>query len=539
MKKVDAVYRESTVRRYKGNPSIEALPPNMSLQQIQKNLTGKVDYDVRDVDEEDIDRIHMISSLLDDFFQPLSTHVKLEKKLSILIRKGYVGRNLADGSHKTHMQNGYERIMSGDLEARVFEGPESTASSLLLTGVPGCGKTTTIRRILSTYPQVIFHEKYNFTQVVYLRIDCPHDGGIKNLCINFFRELDRVLGTTYELRYVKKRHNIETLLNLIPQVANKHGLGVLIIDEIQHLSRKNSGGINNMLSFFVTMVNTIGLPVVFVGTPKARDLFENDLRSARRGAGLGSLLWGPMENSSLTWVGFTDALWRFQWLRKHDDVLSEELRDCWFDLSQGVHDIVVKLFVLAQMRAIVTKTERITPKLMEQVYYDDLKPVHSMLGALRSKDPEKISQFSDLTLPDIEQRTLEMSSFILESLKKNDSSRNTYGGNREAERIHNQLLRLGCDESRIVPLVERVFDEHTDISPHKLMRIILNWYESNDLKVEECKPKPERVKSVPQSKWNTLDSNALRFKLSQSSGGNLYGQLKKDSLIFDMSSWMQ
>ncbi len=37
-----------------------------------------------------------------------------------------------------------------------------------------------------------------------------------------------------------------------------------------------------MLNFFVTLVNTIGLPVILVGTPKARDIFEKDFRSARR-----------------------------------------------------------------------------------------------------------------------------------------------------------------------------------------------------------------------------------------------------------------
>ncbi|HAS89186.1 MAG TPA: hypothetical protein DCS48_07760 [Desulfovibrio sp.] len=317
---VYAVYRDETTRKYKGNPKIEALPPKMNLKKIKKCLTGKVEFDVRDIYEDDIDRIHMISSLLDDFFQPLTTHVEFERKLSLLIRKGYVGRNLADGSLRKHQQNGYERVMAGDLDAFVFDTPISTASSMLLTGVPGCGKSSTIDRILATYPQVILHEKYNFTQLVYLKIDCPHDGGIKNLCINFFRAIDRVLDTDYETIYVKKRHNIETLLSLIPQVANKHGLGVLVIDEIQHLYGRSSGGVNNMMSFFVTMENTIGLPVVFVGTPKARDIFEKELRLARRGVGLGSLVWEPMKNiapivdprsgkiKTNEWRSFTDVL---------------------------------------------------------------------------------------------------------------------------------------------------------------------------------------------------------------------------------------
>lgn len=37
------------------------------------------------------------------------------------------------------------------------------------------------------------------------------------------------------------------------------------------------------------MVNTIGVPVMLIGTPKAREIFEIDLRSARRGSGLGAI----------------------------------------------------------------------------------------------------------------------------------------------------------------------------------------------------------------------------------------------------------
>lgn len=73
------------------------------------------------------------------------------------------------------------------------------------------------------------------------------------------------------------------------QISNHHAIGLLVIDEIQHLSVNKSGGAEKMLNFFVTLVNTVGLPVVMVGTPKARFIFEGDLRSARRGAGFGSV----------------------------------------------------------------------------------------------------------------------------------------------------------------------------------------------------------------------------------------------------------
>ena len=379
---VNAIYQKQSVPQYRGNPLIEALPPIMSQKDLRAGLTGEVQFDPHDIFAAGRERAHIIASLLDDFFQPLSAHLQLEERLSIMIRMGYVGRNLDDGSLNTHMQNGYERVMTGDLKAFRFHHANSTASSMLLIGCSGSGKSTTLNKILATYPQVIFHKERNFTQLTYLKIDCPHDGSLKNLCIQFFRGLDRVLHTNYEVKYTRKRHGIDTLLALMSQVANAHAIGVLVIDEIQHLSRKRSGGIDKMLNFFVTLVNTIGLPVIFVGTPKARPIFEKDLRSGRRGAGLGALLWEQMKASAPTidhatgqtqkteWTAFSDKLWRYQWLQKRSEALSDDVRDCWYNLSQGVLDIVVKLFVLAQLRAIATGVERITTGLLKKVYED-------------------------------------------------------------------------------------------------------------------------------------------------------------------------
>jgi hypothetical protein len=535
---VTAVYEPSCIPQYKGNPLIEALPPLMNNAKVIRNLTGKIQFDPKTIFAEGRERAHVISSLLDDFFQPLTAHIQLEEKVSIMMRQGYVGRNLADGSLNTHMQNGYERVMTGELDAFKFEHAKSTASSLSLIGCSGSGKTTTIARIFATYPQVIYHEEYNFTQITYLKVDCPHDGTLKNLCIQFFREIDRVLHTDYETKYTGKRHGVEKLLAMMSQVANLHAIGVLIIDEIQHLDRRRSGGVAKMLNFFVTLVNTIGLPVIFVGTPKAIPIFEKDLRSARRGAGLGALIWEPMKEpeSSIRaqkeWQAFTDRLWKYQWLQKRDEKLSEALRAHWFDLSQGVLDIVVKLFVLSQLRAISTGTERITPRLMQQVYRDELKPVHPMLAALRSGDPERIAEYSDLIVPNIDQKLLELTATI-KSQSPLIQKAAALEGNSQAQRLYNLLVGMDCDEEIVPSLVEKILDKHPNLSTSQMIAMALERYEAprKSSKLQKCK-------LLPQRKWHTLDSEDLRFMFSQGGPEEMYEQLGKRSLIFDVENWL-
>jgi uncharacterized protein len=47
-------------------------------------------------------------------------------------------------------------------------------------------------------------------------------------------------------------------------------------------------------------VNVASIPIVMIGTPKANEILQEDLRSARRSAGLGSLIWEPMRNEAPT-----------------------------------------------------------------------------------------------------------------------------------------------------------------------------------------------------------------------------------------------
>ncbi len=345
---INAVYRKS-FGSYEGNPFIEALPAVLEPRQVAEKIQGAIDFTSYDTQASASVRAHLISQMMEQFFYPINRHIDLEKKLSIMIREGYVGRNPKDGSLNTRLQNGYERLMSGEDDSFRFPAVTSTARSLAFIGCSGSGKTTTLNKILSLYPQVIYHPELNFTQIVYLRVDCPHDGSLKSLCLHFFRAIDQALDTNYEKKYALKRHGVETLLNLMRQISNHHAIGILVIDEIQHLSINKSGGAEKMLNFFVTLVNTVGLPVVMVGTPKARFIFEADLRSARRGAGFGSVFWEQMKQEPdiklgdgktmrSEWNQFTDKLWRLQWLKKSDIILSNRVRERWYDLSQDILD---------------------------------------------------------------------------------------------------------------------------------------------------------------------------------------------------------
>jgi hypothetical protein len=544
-KYVHAKYRETGVSRYKGNPFVEALPPIMDIKGIRNSLRSSVSLNDDELTVSGSIRAHCIAGLLDDFFQPISSHVQLQEKLSIMIRSGYVGRNPINGSLNKHLQNGYERLMSGDLEVFRFEEVKSTAQSMSLIGCSGSGKTTTLTKFLTTYPQVIYHQEYNIEQVVYLKIDCSHNGSLDELCRNFFRAMDLALGTTYEKKYGKKGIGVPTKLAQMTQLANLHALGVLVIDEIQHLNRAMSGGSENMLNFFVTMVNTIGLPVILVGTPKAREIFDIDFRSARRSAGFGAIEWHPMPQHSKRgakseWEALSNKLWTFQWLRKRDLLLTDEIRDTWYDLSQGILDIVVKLFVLSQLRAIVTGTERITKEIMRQVYDDELKPVHPMLAALRSGDTEKILKFSDLSLRDVDKRVIQLIQKIeAEKLTTNkmDGDLSSLGNNENAKRLYLTLRQLGYETENLAELLAELYKNNPGLTQKELLPIIIKWL--NEGGSEDTRKQTKSTNLIKIKDWNRLDSDDIRFIYSLSdSPDSLWAALQKQGKTLDLDVWL-
>ena len=559
---IKAEYRKTGVKRYDDNPFIEALPSILEPKGVVSAIGSNVNFSESDKNASTTIRSHMLVGLMNGFFQPISRHILLENRLSLMLREGYVGRNIADGNLSQKLQDGYQRVKNGELLTFRYRDNESTATSLAFIGASGSGKTTTINRILGNYPQSIYHSKYNFTQIVYLKIDCPHDGSLKSLCMHFFREIDRVLNTNYERKYGQKRHSVETLITLMGHLANHHAIGLLIIDEIQHLSIGKSGGAEKMLNFFVTLVNTVNLPIVMIGTPKARFVFEGDFRSARRGAGLGSIFWEQMKEEPNTvssngnvekseWNAFTDKLWRYQWLTKADVTLSDEIRSKWYELSQGILDIVVKLFVLAQFRAIDSGIERITVKVLEKTYQEELKPIHPMINALQSGNANRIAQYSDLVIPDIDHKVLVLQEKITHRFEGIDDEA-TYQGHEQSIRLHRLLKEIGYDSSLLPNVITQIFNDFPNIEIKQAMPVVMQILAENKDNLTIQSPysnagsksnslKSTKVKSLVVKEWHTLDNEDLRFQFSQKEDGKLfYEHLKENtSIIFDLEAFMK
>jgi ABC-type oligopeptide transport system ATPase subunit len=538
---------------YGDNPLITKLPPILDTKSVIKHLRGKLKFIPEQRFLPQPERIHLIAQLPHDFFQPLTKHLSLEQKISIMIRQGYVSRNINNGDRQRHLHAAFQQLEPSNESSYRYAPPESTATSMSIIGCSGSGKTTTMNKILRYYPQVIGHKELGLKQIVFLKIDCPHDSSLKNLCSNFFRAVDLALGdTNFEHRFTRSRLNVNAMLQQMKIIANNYSIGLLIIDEIQHLNTKKSGGAEIILNFFVTLVNVASIPIVMIGTPKANEILQEDLRSARRSAGLGSLIWEPMRNEApipypgdpdqmiiSEWYAFTNKLWQYQWVQQPTE-LTDELRNTWYYYTQGIPDLVVKLFCLVQIHAITIGLEKITSELFKKVYEEQLQPVHDILDALRSGNPARIARYSDLTIPQVQIKEYVEKQLFKSELKMKKQHKDL---GPHYSTLIGMLTALGHPAATIEPYVTSTLKRYPNEKLQVLLQHILEILDSSSTEDERGqdqtmtpvkKPRASR-KVMKAEEWKSTEANDLRnfFSQAQEQEVDVYELLKSSKYLFN------
>ena len=526
---VEAIYSEQELEEYKGNPFIEALPlPNYDSSFIIDQLAYYPKYSEQ---ERQLDRNYRLNcvSRLFRYFQPLDKHLLIERMFSQTIRAGYLCRNPIQTKHVEALQKGYQSLKSGEKFKYNLES-FNAVHGFSIIGVSGIGKTTAVEKILSTYSQVIIHSNYkdilpSVYQVVYLKLDCPFDGSLKALCRMFFQELDRLLGTEYYRLYGRSKYSIDEMMISMTQLVRLHGIGCVVLDEIQCLSMSKSGGAEKMLNFFMSLTNILGIPFILIGTMKALSVLQLDFRQARRGAGQGNIIWERMSNDSM-WNLLIEGMWRYQWTSNEIE-LTPEISNALYDESQGIIDIAIKIYAMAQMNAISSGSETITAHDIHTIAKEQLSLVQPMVNALRSGMISEIAKFDDIRPFDISSflnkkiEEVQFQEAILSSKKAEKEKRQ-----KETEDIIQsstlKLIDLGINPKKAQNLVKKVLKTKVDSSSvNDVVKLaILLSMEDQELNAD--------------SKSTKLDCDDLRNLLTENKE-DFYEKLKENGYVAKIS----
>ncbi|MGL4475845.1 MAG: ATP-binding protein [Shewanella sp.] len=522
-----ATYIDAEIAEYEDHPLINALPRINSPQQTAELIRRTPVVRPEEVALPAHIRRHAMLRIMDGFLYPTKAHLQLEQTISSMIRQGYLSRNIANKSYQETLNSTAEFTQHVSRNA----GNEALVSSVI--GCSGAGKSTAVEAVLASYDQVIMHPHYQHVQIVWLKVECPHDASVKSLCINFFRALDLALDNNnqYEKQYVKPRSNAEMLLGDFARIAALHSIGLLVIDEIQHLERSSSGVSERILRFFVQLTNTIKLPILFVGTPKAYELFSPSMRSARRASQFGSINWNRFNTADKTgkgsdWDRFFERLWSLQWF-KSPQPLTNEIKNLFWDYSQGIAHVAVTLFYLCQTRAVTVGREIINRELVDSVFNDELHMIRPMIRALQSGLDKEIEKYSDLEIPKaalIQHDPVYGVHEEVTNVKATESEDST-----KLQQLTSMLEQMGIGEDIAPAVAEQAVSELPNGNLFDLIAHIKNLE-------EKALPKPEKKKAKVVKLTPAYVENDLRLMVH--SKGGTYKTMKNEGVILRLSDYI-
>ena len=351
---VGAVYDDAPA----GNPFLAAMPDMLPPEKVFETIGSKpqIPYNLNHMTAEERRRhIPIINSV----FIPMNYMYNLYDILYRAIQTTYTTRTMIEEIRQIN-------ALFTDGEKLSFSTGADSGSIL---GVPGIGKTSTIKRCLSTMPQVIEHTEYMgkaffCKQVLYLHVECPSDCSVKTLAFNILAALDRAIGSHYlDNLTVLRSASASAAATQVKILCMTHHVGLILVDEIQNAvvtARKNRQ-VKPLIKFLVELTNDTSTGIYFVGTPLAEELFTSQEHLKRRTRGVRLL---PLKPDG-TYLDFLNGIWGYQYTAKPAP-LTDKLACKLYDHSGGIPAYIVKIFAESQVQALLMGRSCIDEKIMQR-----------------------------------------------------------------------------------------------------------------------------------------------------------------------------
>ncbi|HCM0824544.1 TPA: ATP-binding protein [Vibrio parahaemolyticus] len=354
-----AVYQDAILPEHQGNPIIEALPAKKAWVSVMEEFSNYPEYSEEIADHKDPLVRDEYLNRIEEIRQPLTDYEECFRAVERAIKKGYSSKNPLSPTTAQYLH--YLVDERPEIEPRTgYFQPKG--DGLTLIGESGVGKTSMVEQVLGYFPNVIVHDSYKGQplelgkQVVWIKVDCPSNSSVRDLCEEILSTLDLAL----DKEKTKPAGTIGALVRQLEQSIKSSYLGMLVIDEMQNLKFKRTGGENNLLRFLHRLVNKLGVPLFFVANPPFEQSLIKELKAARRAESGYHHTMSVLARESDSWNAFIDQLWQYQWTNVYT-ALTDELNDALHSLSVGNIDMASRTYREAQRLIIGSDDERITP----------------------------------------------------------------------------------------------------------------------------------------------------------------------------------
>ncbi|EHD9682385.1 ATP-binding protein, partial [Salmonella enterica] len=196
-------------------------------------------------------------------------------------------------------------------------------------------------------------------QVIWIKVNCPYNASVRDLCESILAMLDNVLGSDATKPAIRNG----SLARQIAQKIKSSFLGVLVIDEMQRLKFSRTGGEATLIDFLHEIVDSLGVSLVFCGNHPLEETLSKKLRIARRAESGGFIIISAPGYNTPDWQSFITYLWPLQWTNV-ETPLTRELNEELFLLSRGNLSVAQLIYRRAQMRVIGSGNEIINKAVL-------------------------------------------------------------------------------------------------------------------------------------------------------------------------------
>ncbi|KQW38381.1 ATP-binding protein [Rhizobacter sp. Root404] len=454
---------------YEGNPLITLLPA-LDPDKLAGLVSTDLSFDVTRRDHADHVRVQYLMGLM-KFYIPSAQQQQWMWSLWSLMCEGYRQRNPLKVSTTAAFNAMCESLVAN--KPRPASTPHFMDSSWcsVLIGTPGVGKSSTVKALLKSLGQDLYHHKAHgqLYQQLAIHIEPAKNSTGKALAQQVFSALrDAAKKTKHPMPYDENRmpETEPLLLRAIEVLSQKLNLGVLVIDELQHLYRGTGAMDEDAMKFLTSLINRLQVPIVFIGTWPCLALLSQEGRLARRAVSPASDFFRRMPDDE-EWEGFLRVLFRLQHTRQPVEV-NEGIIKSFYHHTQGIADLAVKLFVMAQLEAIADGSEELSLTLLDKVAREHLGIIAPWVKQIQHGKSEEDPAIYDAEPVDFPKyiKSFASSTAIRASRKRPGKHPTAFMGNDAALALQvvESLLSAGVGDEESA---KRMAVESVERAPHK------------------------------------------------------------------------
>jgi hypothetical protein len=336
--------------------------------------------------------------------------ILLPLKSDLVIYRAVRDSLIAGYSHRNTLDPEY---VSGFSETIALHAPRVQQSAQLgfaLIGPSGSGKTTAIRRALEV---AVPDQPVPFNdgappgavglRVGYLYFECPSSVSRSGIVNAFFHVLSETLHNQSIADKADASHDsIEQGIHEMADKIRCNDIGILVIDEIERIFHPHKGSEDAQLvmNFLTSLVNSLGIPIAFVGTPDLVPYLEAERYLERRSKGMGMITIGAL--SDWEFRNFIDRISQYQ-VTPSRVAIDDAMYDA-FDRTTGrFPGSIIQLWRRAQGDALDYELPCVTPASIETSYRKWFAPSqtdsaeHAASAPHAADTPSSASQQADAT----------------------------------------------------------------------------------------------------------------------------------------------